>query len=299
MPTPHPAPPAPANSIVSLPKLPSSRVFRLSTFWVFVVACYSAGVVLFDRLWLQNEEPIGAGFHGILGFSLGLLLVLRTNTSYDRWWEGRKLWGQLINDCRNLAIKIQTCVNAPEGEKRAAGELLIRYAFALKDHLRKETSAAKRGHIKITTPPDLIGRHGPATLTARFYRIIEEWRNREQLGGFELMVVDAHAAQFMNICGACERIQKSPLAVSYRRFIQQSILIYVVTLPWGLMDSFGWWTIPVAALCTYFLVGIELIAEEIEDPFGITADDLRLDEYCLAIERSVGEILDDAEVSRH
>jgi putative membrane protein len=97
----------------------------------------------------------------------------------------------------------------------------------------------------------------------------------------------------MNICGACERIQKSPISISYRWFIRQSIVIYLFTLPWGLMKDFELWTIPAMVLLSYFMIGVEMIAEEIEDPFGDGEDDLRLDDMCQTIENSVNEIMED------
>ena len=95
----------------------------------------------------------------------------------------------------------------------------------------------------------------------------------------------------MNICGACERIQKSPISLSYRWFIRQSIAIYLLTLPWGLVHGFGWWTVAAVAMLGYFMAGVEAIAEQIEDPFGVSQDDLMLDELCATIERGVTDIL--------
>jgi putative membrane protein len=103
---------------------------------VAALAAYAVGVLLLDRYWAIPITPVGAQFHGFLGLVLGLLLVFRTNTSYDRWWEGRKLWGQLINDSRNLAIKVQTCVRADAADKERLGRWLVSFAVALKDHLR-------------------------------------------------------------------------------------------------------------------------------------------------------------------
>ena len=100
-------------------------------------------------------------------------------------------------------------------------------------------------------------------------------------------MLDQHATSLMNVCGACERIQKSPISASYRWFIRQMIGIYLLTLPWGLVETFGWWTIAAASLLSYFMIGVEMIAEEIEDPFGVTEDDLRLDALCHTIESSV------------
>jgi putative membrane protein len=231
---------------------------------------------------------VGAQFHGVLGLVLGTLLVFRTNTSYDRWWEGRKLWGQLVNDCRNLAIKVATCVHADEAEKQQLSVWLIDFAYALKEHLRGGLAlSALPGFEKATDKPE----HVPAYLSEKIYDQLERWRQAEKIGGFELLFLDQHAASLMNICGACERIQKSPISVSYRWFIRQSIAIYLVTLPWGLVEDFNWWTIVVMALITYFMLGVEMIAEEIEDPFGDAEDDLKLDDLCRTIDRSVSEIM--------
>ncbi|MGE0755799.1 MAG: bestrophin family protein [Pirellulaceae bacterium] len=251
-------------------------------------AAYAGLVLLLDKLLWPGFESLGAGFHGFFGLVLGVLLVFRTNTSYDRWWEGRKLWGQLVNDSRNLAIKVQACVRADTLEKRRLGGWLVDFAVALKGHLR--------GGVRLNELRSFTGSadepvHVPAYISQRIYEQLEEWRQGEQLGGFELLFLDQHAASLMNICGACERIQKSPISISYRWFIRQSIAIYLLTLPWGLVEAFSYWMIPAVAMLAYFMIGVEMIAEEIEDPFGISEDDLMLDDLCRTIETSVSKIL--------
>jgi putative membrane protein len=136
--------------------------------------------------------------------------------------------------------------------------------------------------------------HVPAYVTERIYEQIEAWRQSDQLGGFELLFLDQHAASLMNICGACERIQKTPISLSYRWFIRQSIILYLLTLPFGLVDSFHWWTVVAVAMLGYFMIGMEMIAENIEDPFGHDEDDIMLDDICLTIERSVRDILQES-----
>jgi len=261
---------------------------------VAAVAAYAALVLLVDHWALRGIRTVGPEFHGFLGLILGTLLVFRTNTSYDRWWEGRKLWGQLVNDSRNLALKVQTCVRAHAADKARLGRWLRDFALALKLHLR--------GGVRLTDLPSFADSteqppHVPAYITARIYEQFEAWRQNDQLGGFELLFLDEHAASLMNICGACERIQKSPISISYRWFIRQSIAIYLLTLPWGLIENFGPWTVPAVAMLGYFMIGVEMIAEVIEDPFGVDEDDLLLDDICQTIDRSVTGILADEQLA--
>src|SRR6266850_2219947 len=134
---------------------------------VAALAGYAAVVVLLDRWIALHVTSVGAQFQGFLGLVLGLLLVFRTNTSYDRWWEGRKLWGQLVNDSRNLAIKVQTCVRADSADKQRLGRWLSDFAVALKEHLRGGVRLVDLPGFRTTTEPQPS--HVPAYISARIY----------------------------------------------------------------------------------------------------------------------------------
>ncbi|MFO1020639.1 MAG: bestrophin family ion channel [Planctomycetales bacterium] len=257
--------------------------------WVaWLLAFYTLGVCLLDSYVIGHLTSLRASMHTLLGMVLGILLVFRTNTAYDRWWEGRKLWGQLVNDSRNLAIKIQACVQASETEKQLLGVKLIAFSCGLRDHLRgKARLNALPGFEDSTVHPH----HIPSFVAKSIYETIENWRQTEKVGGFELLFLDRHAAALMDICGGCERILKTPIARSYRTFIRETIGVYLFTLPWGLVEDYGYWSVPLVLLLSYFMVGIELIAEDIEQPFGTGYDDLHLDEYCRTIETNVTELI--------
>jgi putative membrane protein len=273
--------------------MPIRAIYQLLTInlsrtlpWVIGLGIYSLAIALFDRN--LQEVHLTATIHTFLGLILGLLLVFRTNTAYDRWWEGRKLWGQLVNDCRNFAVKIATCVRAEPRDKLLIGERLISFALALKDHLR--------GGVRLQQLPGFehdtaTPKHVPAYIASEIYGRLERWRQSEQLGGFELLFLDRHAAALLDICGGCERIRSTPIAIGYRRFIRQAIAVYLVTLPWGLVDLLSYWTVPLVIVVSYLMVGIEVLAEDIEDPFGTDDDDLQLDRICAAISDSVREIV--------
>src|SRR5262245_59288791 len=209
---------------------------------VAVSILYAALICWIEYTFFNELVTHGSQFYAVLGLVLGTLLVFRTNTSYDRWWEGRKLWGQLVNDSRNLAIKIQTCVQAEPREKILVAKQLSAFALALKEHLRDGVQLRTLpGFADATETPSNV----PQFIATTIYDRIERWRRNEQLGGFELLFLDPHAAALMNICGGCERIKKTPIAGSYRTFIRQSIALYLVTLPWGIVDLMHWWIIVV------------------------------------------------------
>jgi ion channel-forming bestrophin family protein len=257
--------------------------------WTALVSLYAAGVAGLDAMYEYRLIIITPTFHTLLGALLGLLLVFRTNTAYDRWWEGRKLWGQLVNECRNFAVKIETCVRAEPRDKGELANRLWAFSVALKQHLR---GVARLAELPTFEGDPANPGHVPAYVVARIYDRLERWRQADQLGGFELLFLDRHAAALLDVCGGCERIRNTPIAPSYRRFIRHAIGIYLITLPWGLVDQFHWWLIPISALVGYLMIGVEVLAEDVEEPFGTGPDDLKLDELCDSIGRSVNEIVE-------
>jgi putative membrane protein len=245
------------------------RVFRfpvLGRLWKYVVAVaiYAALVTVFGRILIAPDpHPQGQGGDVILGGILfGWLMSFRTQTAYSRWWEGRSLWGQLVNESRNLVLKATAYV--PEPDARQLGSVVVRFAESLRDHLR--------------LPGKVEGPHRPMAAAGEVVRLIRAWHAEGKIDGYAFLALDQHAQQLMNVCGACEKIRATPLAASYRGLLRKGITAYLLLLPWLMMDDFGWETVPVAAMVAYAIVGLELIATNIEDPFGFDGDDLPIDD---------------------
>ena len=231
-------------------------------------------------------------FHSILGVFLGLFLVLRTNTAYDRWWEGRKLWGQLVNDTRNLAIKVMTL--AKDDETRAFfGRAIPNVAFAMKEHLREGRNVGEMHLLDDDFKKGLISSdHRPNYITRAMYDRTRQMRDKGNISDIDFMMMDKELKGFTDIIGACERIHTTPIPFSYSMFIKKFILFYILTLPFGLMWQFGYWTTLIILPVFYFLFSLELISEEIEDPFGNDINDLPLDNLTIKIRKNVREILE-------
>jgi ion channel-forming bestrophin family protein len=226
--------------------------------------------------------------HGMLGFVISLLLVFRTNTAYERWWEGRKLWGSLVNNSRNLALKINASITEQE-IKIYLRDLIIEYVFALKRHLRGHQQNSDLFTSKIHSP---VGVHKPNYIANSLFKKIHELYASKVISGEQLIFLNNELSSFTDVCGACERIKNTPIPFSYSVFIKKFIFFYIMTLPFGYVFTLGYLTIPIVVFVFYVLASLELIAEEIENPFGTDANDLPLNVISKNIEKHVLEIFE-------
>ena len=238
---------------------------------------------------IEEFGDFSSSLHGIIGLVLGLLLVFRTNSSYSRWWEARKLWGKLVNISRNMAIKFRELTNFTKQELRELADLLVAFPEALRDHLREDDDFSMFPELEQIDPPP---RHIPAYIADLIYRRVIGWKRTGMIDGDELRIIDSETRELMEICGACERIRRTRLSPSYRTFVRHCITLYLATLPWGLVEDFQFWTVPMTVIMAYFMIGIEVIAHSVEEPFGLDEDDLDLDGLCITIRSTVNEILD-------
>ncbi len=268
-----------------LPPLPVAPKLLLA---VGGVAVYGWLVGLFFRRFNFPQTDLGEGVTVLNGIVLGVLLVFRNNAAYDRWWEGRKLWGQLINDTRNLCLMSRTLAAPEDEEANEMARALIGFAHALRLHLRGDATLAE--------VPGFEGdprrpAHVPAFLARLVYDRIAGWRVAGRIDGFALKALLDVARGLMDTCGACERIRNTPLAHSYRALLRHGTLLYMALAPIYTVCAFGLWGLPVLVLVFYFVIGLEIAAQDIEDPFGRDGDDLNLGSYCKVVESSVAELL--------
>lgn len=253
-----------------------------------LVGLYSLIPVLKEHSTFESYFDFPSDIFSILGLVLSLVLVFRTNRAYDRWWEARTLWGKLVNISRNLAIKSREFADIDEGERRQLHRHITGFAFALKEHLRSGVSLNELpGWSETTHEPQ----HVPAWLSGEMYHQIKSWQRAGRISPQELLAIDTDAHEFLNVCGGCERIRNTLIAGSYRSYAIKCLVLYLVILPWGLVEDLQWLTIPVSIILTYIMFGLEAIADDVEEPFGHDLDDLDLDALCQTIDRTTAEIL--------
>jgi putative membrane protein len=255
------------------------------------ILCY----VLLDILGFHESDfKTTISMHSLLGIVLGLFLVFRTNTAYDRWWEGRKLWGSMVNNTRNFALKLNAFLVPGDLESRQwFTEMIPYFVVAVKEHLREGVNAANWVGIDPVLLKDLEGaKHIPNRLSSLIYQRVNLLYKKGVFTGDQLLLLDREMKEFSEILGACERIKNTPIPYSYTMYFKQFIFIYVITLPFAFVTTSGFITIPIVVIITFVLLSVELIAEEIEDPFGKDVNDLPTDELSAKIKENVLEILD-------
>jgi ion channel-forming bestrophin family protein len=233
--------------------------------------------------------------HTLLGFVISTLLVFRTNTAYDRWWEGRKLWGTLVNSSRNMAMKLNAFIPAThEAERNFFKKIIPAYTYALKNHL--QTTATRQElaeNIKVLMPNSLQQhKHIPNQIAMLMYIKIQELLQKGIIAEAQLIVLNTELTAFTDVCGACERIKNTPIPYSYSAFIKKFIFFYVMTMPFGFAISLGYYVIPVVIFVFYVLASLELIAEEIEDPFDGDTNDVPTEKIAANIHKHVFEIFE-------
>ena len=226
--------------------------------------------------------------HGMLGFVISLLLVFRTNTAYDRWWEGRKLWGSLVNNSRNFAVKLSVILE-DEKDRNYFRKMIPSYASILHKHLNDDDTS-KQLFDDVDLEID-HHKHKPNQVAKMLFQKINDLYVSKKITGDQLIILNAEVASFTEICGACERIKNTPIPYSYSAFIKKFIFFYVMTLPFGYSLSLGYYVAPVVVFIFYVLASLELIAEEIEDPFGADENDLPTQKIAMNIKKHVEELI--------
>lgn len=247
--------------------------------------------MLLPKGWFDLAVPETA--HALIGAALGLLLVFRTNASYDRFWEGRKLWGGMVNETRNLARLSSTWIAGRPDLVRQILLWTIAFPWAAMYRLRESREI---GTLRDELPPNEFAEvaaadHVPLAVARQITALIEDARVAGVISDIQQVQIDQNVQLLIDYLGGCERIRSTPLPFAYAVHLRRALMAYCFTLPLALVSQFGWDTIIATLFLAYVLFGIEEIGVEIEDPFGTDENDLPLDEICRNIEGNLRDIL--------
>jgi putative membrane protein len=262
---------------------------------MLIVAALSVFAVWSEGTIFKHKVPLNATPFTLVGVALALFLGFRNSSSYDRWWEGRKLWGALVNITRALTVQVLTMTDDAPGrctkEKRAFLNMLVAFTYAMRDQLRGDVFARSAELL----PPALAAevdraRYKPFIIL----RAMGEWvTQRQREGGFgeiSKTMLDRNLIELSSILGGCERIASTPVPFGYAVMIHRVVYFYCAMLPFGLVDGIAWMTPVVTLVMAYSFIALDLLAAELEMPFGRDENDLALDAISLNIELSIREL---------
>ncbi len=270
-----------------------SDTFRMLLPGMLALAVFTAGIAYLelDHLHLTFKNSMAA--HSIIGFVLSFLLVFRTNSAYDRWWEGRKLWGSFVNNSRNLAMKLNALLPKERTDLREMFRILIgNYVTAAHQHLLHGVDfKTLENYGKFDEKYYRQFNHIPNGIAKTVYEEIIKLNRNGIFTKEDILFLNAEIQSFTDNIGACERIKNTPIPYSYSIFLKKIIFVYVLTMPFGFAMEFGYWAALVVPFVFYAFASIELIGEEIENPFGDDANDLPTDEIAERIKGNLKELL--------
>jgi putative membrane protein len=266
--------------------------FRILWKEILYIGLFTLGVAWVELHYFPNAVVLEKliAVYSLIGFVISLLLVFRTNTAYDRWWEGRKKWGDVVNDSRNLSIKLSGVV-ATADDRDFFSRMIPNFAFSMKEQLRTGV-ALDELELKEVERAFLESRaHIPMSIIQLMYGRVRSLRHEKTIEEADLIAIDRCLNSLMDCMGACERIRNTPIPFSYSLFLKKFIFIYVTTLPLAFVNIFGYAAALIATFVFYVLVSMEVLAEEIEDPFGIDDNDLPTDQIAEKIKQHCREIM--------
>ena len=277
------------NLIFSLNKSDTIRILWKQLIYISLLA---ALIIMLLHLLSKDHQDLLSDYtkeltaiYSLIGFVMSLLLLFRTNGAYDRWWEGRKLWGAIVNDCRSGFLKITTRISNEEDKKEFA-RLFSLYIYNAKNNLR-----ANKNNLVFQKYEDPSKDNSPVQVMKLIHIKLRELEKQGELSQGDLIQIDANLNGLIASLGGCQRIKNTPIPFSYSIFIKKFIFIYVITLP-IVFFHFDYWAVLITAFVFYALVSMEVLAEEIEDPFGTDANDLPLDQICQTIKQDLNNIIE-------
>ncbi len=256
---------------------------------------FSLIVSILYRLGYPVSWPVLEGL--VPTIVLGLLLVFRTNTAYDRFWEGRKAWGTLVNSVRNFSRQIWVAVDETNPEDASVKadnvRLLVAFAIATKLHLRNEPiNQELEGLVSPKQYKKLQGmNHPPLEIAFWVGDYLQKQYRLNKLNIYQLTTMVKLLDTMVDALGSSERILKTPMPLAYAIHLKQLLLIYCLALPFQMVSTLNLWTAPVVALISFTLFGIEKIGIEIENPFGYDSNDLPLDSICAVMRLNIEDLI--------
>ena len=286
---------------------PAHHWFRLLFVWrgsvladitgrLALVFFVSVGSVLSRDWWMNahGDSALSIPPFTVMGVALAIFLGFRNSVSYERFWEARKQWGGLLVAARSLIRQVVSSLpgEAHAGDRLVMVRLVSAFAYALKHQLRQTDATADLDlRLEIAMAAEVRdARFRPQMILLALGRRLADAQRRGALSEMQWLAIDRSLNALADTSGACERIASTPIPYTYRVLMNRTVMIYCLLLPVGLATTVGWVTPLIATFVAYTFMALEIIGEQIEEPFGTEPNDLALDAMCHTIETSICEM---------
>ena len=262
---------------------------RLSLLFLF-----SLLIVYFREFLLQHHIHLNPAIFTLFGIALAIFLGFRNSVSYDRFWEGRKLWGALLNDTRSLARQALTLLESTNYKQQQSEfiRMLMAFVYALKHQLRHTDAAVDLERLlspalcKEVAAADFK----PVLIMKALGLWVQQARRDGKIDSIAQVAFDGNLNKLSDSVGGCERIASTPIPYTYSVLLHRTVYFYCFMLPFGFVESLGWITPFIIVFVAYTFTALEAIADELEDPFGFQPSDLALDTMSTMIESTLSEL---------
>lgn len=250
---------------------------------LLVIALVSSGAVLFTQARPDTLAHVGVVPFTLIGLALSIFMSFRNNACYDRWWEGRKLWGQLVIEVRSFARQV---ADFEPSERAPLLTGLIAFTYGLAARLRERDEVAaiapwSAGHdwSALPSPTDAV--------LSEVGRTCAIMTREGMLSDIRYSVLETRLSALSGVQAGCERIKGTPLPFAYSLLLHRTAHIFCLLLPFALAGALGWWAVLVTLVVSYTFFGLDALGDELEDPFGVEVNDLPLDAISRAVEREL------------
>jgi len=260
-----------------------------------IITLFSVSIYYFKGKVFDYKVHLNPTIFTLIGLALAIFMGFCNSASYDRFWEGRKLWGLLVIETRSLTRQILSLVNDSSPEAKEDKERIIRlisaFCWSLNFQLRDKSGTE---HLsRLLSHEELEQVKDKKFIPNIILGFIADWLNEQnKKGNIDTIVMtsmDHQLNQFSNISGGCERIYNTPLPFAYSVLLHRTVYLYCFWLPFGLVDSLGWMMPLIVLLISYTFIALDAIIQEIGEPFGEEENDLALNSICRTIEFSIFE----------
>lgn len=230
--------------------------------------------------------PLNPSVFAILGISLAIFHGFCNNAAYDRFWEGRKLWGTLVWLSRNIARQVMTLPNVSMAEKQAFIRHQIAFVHSLRQQLRSEDNTANLQRLlTVEEQQAVVGQNFIALrLTQIMGQMLANWQAEQKIDVWQWQSLDNTLGEIAHIQAGCERINNTPIPYAYFVLLHRTVYLYCFMLPFGLGNAIGWVTPFVVSFVGYTFMALNEIVDEISEPFGTGENELPLGMMCDTIE---------------